>query len=188
VTQSCRPVTSLLTVTRTRGHWIAELDGRPALDVYREVARGPLAADLRRAAAILLVALPQDGDESLREGRYVVRNVAGFAEGSRAFAVAQSVRCGDRIALALRDAEGARQDLKRMLHTLEGAPSCGGLYFSCCARGRDFFGVPGLEAAYLQQALDPAPVGGMFGSCEIGPLGATTQLLTYTGVLALLGA
>jgi small ligand-binding sensory domain FIST len=61
-----------------------------------------------------------------------------------------------------------------------------GLYFNCCARGAGFFGVPGLETAYLDRALAPAPVAGMFGSCEIGPIGPTAELLTYTGVLAVL--
>ena len=58
--------------------------------------------------------------------------------------------------------------------------------FVCCARGADFFGVAGLEAAYLESVYGEAPILGMFGSCEIGPVGARTELLTYTGVLALL--
>lgn len=187
VTQACRPVTEAFTVTRTRGHWVLELDGRPALDVYREVARGPLAADLRRAAAVLLVALPVGEPEALGRGAFVVRNVVGFAEGPRAFAVAQAVKCGDRLALALRDAEAARADLKRMLERVSGSGSWGGLYFSCVARGGGFLGAPGLEAAYVQQTLGDT-VGGMFGSCEIAPLGSGAELLTYTGVLALLGS
>ena len=44
VTQACRPVTPLLTVTRSQGSWILELDGRPALDVYREAAGAPAPA------------------------------------------------------------------------------------------------------------------------------------------------
>ena len=67
-----------------------------------------------------------------------------------------------------------------------------GLYFNCCARGSSFFGVEGLEAAYLERAFGDAPIAGMSGSCEIGPIGggaaARTELLTYTGVLALLEA
>ncbi|MDH3213573.1 MAG: hypothetical protein OEM05_13905, partial [Myxococcales bacterium] len=60
------------------------------------------------------------------------------------------------------------------------------VYFDCCARGAAFFGMEGLEAAYLEQAFGTAPIGGMFGSCEIGPIGRSTELLTYTGVLALI--
>ena len=42
------------------------------------------------------------------------------------------------------------------------------------------------EAAYLESAFGKAPIAGMFGSCEIGPIGTRSELLTHTGVLALL--
>jgi small ligand-binding sensory domain FIST len=186
VTQACRPATELLRVTRTQGRWILGLDGRPALDVYREVARGPLAEDLRRAAAFLLVAIPRDEAAPLCPGGYLVRHVVGFSQEQNAFAIPDVVKPGDRIALATREPEAARDDLKVMLEQVGGAPPALGLYFNCCARGSGFFGVPGLEAAYLDRAFGAAPLAGMFGSCEIGPIGRSTELLTYTGVLALI--
>jgi small ligand-binding sensory domain FIST len=186
VTQACRPATGLLTVTRVRGNWILELDGRPALEVYRETAGEPLAEDLRRAAAHVLVALPRDAGETLAPGSYLVRNVAGFAISENAFAIPEQLPPGRRIALAHRDPEVAREDLKAMLAGLAGGAPAGALYFDCCARGAGFFGVQDLEAAYLEQALGPTPLLGLFGSCEIGPIGGRTELLTYTGVLALL--
>ncbi len=189
VTQACRPTTGLLTVTRTQGNWILELDRRPALDVYREAALGPLADDLQRAAAFVLVALPSDRDASLRPGSYRVRHVVGFAPDERAFALPEVVDRGEQIALAIREPEAARADLKAMLAGLaDGRPSLG-LYFNCCARGASFFGVPGLEAAYLDAAFSETPIAGMFGSHEVGPIGdphnPSLELLTYTGVLAL---
>jgi small ligand-binding sensory domain FIST len=45
--------------------------------------------------------------------------------------------------------------------------------------------VPGLEAAYLENSFRKTPIAGMFGSCEIGPIAGRPELLTYTGVLAL---
>jgi small ligand-binding sensory domain FIST len=192
VTQACRPVSAPRKVTRTDGHWILEIEGRPALDVFREVARGPLAEDLRRAAAFVLIALPDpsDPERSLREGDYRVRNVAGFADGEagrRAIAVAEPVRSGDLIAFVLREPHGARDDLKRMLGGLSGWSADFALYLDCCARGAALFGVPGLEAAYLQEAFGALPVIGMLGAFEIGPVRGRTELLTYTGVLALCG-
>jgi small ligand-binding sensory domain FIST len=186
VTQACRPATEPMRITRTQGHWILGLDGRPALEVYREVARDPLAEDLRRAAHFLMVAIPRDAEESMRPGSYVVRHVVGFAEKEKAFAIPEPVKAGDRIALAMRDLEAARDDLKAMFAQVGTAPPALGLYFNCCARGAGFFGVPGLEAAYLEQAFGAAPIGGLFGSCEIGPIAGTAELLTYTGVLALI--
>jgi small ligand-binding sensory domain FIST len=188
VTQACRPASELATVTRTRGHWILGLDGRPALDVYREVARGPLAEDLRRAAAFLLIAIPRDDTDPLRPGSYVVRQVVGFSEAEKAFAIPDAVKPGDRIAFATREPEAAREDLKLMLEQVGEAPPALGMYFNCRARGSRFFGIPGLEAAYLERAFGTAPLAGVFGSCEIAPIGSAPELLTYTGVLALIDA
>lgn len=194
VTQACRPATGPMTVTRCQGHWVLELDGRPALEVYREVARGPLAEDLRRAAAFLLVALPVAGEgggagapgaQELAPGSYLVRHVIGFEERENAFAIPEAPRVGQRLALAEREPEAARADLKAMLEGLRGARPAFGLYLDCCARAAPFFGVPGLEAAYLARAFEGVPIAGMLGSCEIGPIGRSLQLLTYTGVLAL---
>jgi small ligand-binding sensory domain FIST len=187
VTQACRPATALLTVTRCRGHWVLELDGRPALEVYREVARGPLAEDLGRAAAFLLVALPIERElETLRPGSYLVRHVIGFDEKENAFAIPEIPRPGMRLALAQREPEAAREDLKAMLEGLSGGSPAFGLYLDCCARAMPFFGIPGLESAYLSRAFEGVPIAGMLGSCEIGPIGRSTQLLTYTGVMALI--
>jgi small ligand-binding sensory domain FIST len=189
VTQACRPTTELLTVTRAQGNWVLELDRRPALEVYREAALGPLADDLQRAAAFVLVALPSDRDASLLPGSYRVRHVVGFAPDERAFALPEAVDRGDQIALAIREPESARADLKLMLAGLANGRPAFGLYFNCCARGSSFFGVPGLEAAYLDNAFSETPIAGMFGSHELGPLGdlrdPRLELLTYTGVLAL---
>jgi small ligand-binding sensory domain FIST len=187
VTQACRIVGEMQSVTRTQGHWILGIDGRPALDVYREIAGGPLAEDLRRAAAFVLVALPRDEADPLRPGGYVVRQVVGFAEAEGGIAIPELPKPGDSIAFAVREPEAAREDLVEMLDGFGGAPPAAALYFNCCARGAGFFGVSGLEAAYLDRAFGRAPVCGMFGCFEIGPIGGTPELLTHTGVLALLG-
>jgi len=188
VTQACRPLTGLMTVTRSQGHWILELDGRPALDVYREAVRGPLAEDLRRAASFVLVAVPRSAEAPLATGNYLVRNIAGFATDQRALATPELFDPGDAIALAMREPESAREDLRAMLEPLAAEPAGAALYFDCVARGRSLFGVEGLEAGYLESALREVPLLGLFGSCELGPVGGRTELLTYTGVLALLDA
>ena len=68
---------------------------------------------------------------------------------------------------------------------LGGGQPAFGLYFDCCARGSALFGMAGLEAGYLESTFGATPIAGLFGSCEIGPIGPATELLTYTGVLAL---
>ena len=187
VTQACRPASELLTVTRTQGHWILELDGRPALDVYREVARGPLAEDLRRAAAFVLAALPRDPEAPLAPGGYLVRNVAGFALEERALAIPEAIAPGDRIAFVQRDPASAREDLKAML----GAAARAGaglrpllrllrarrvVLRRARARGR-------LPRAELRQRAARRAAS---APARSGRSPAAPELLTYTGVLALI--
>jgi small ligand-binding sensory domain FIST len=188
VTQAARLVTGAMVVTRASGHWIESIDGRPALDVYREVARGPLAGDLRRAAAFVLIALPAAGDAAPTQDRYRTRRVVGFSEERAAFAIPEAVGRGQEIALALRDPDGAREALGRMLAPFEGAETSGAaLYFSCTARGRALFGVSGLEAGYVERALPGRAWVGMQGPGQIAPLGARAEHLTHAGVLAWVG-
>jgi small ligand-binding sensory domain FIST len=181
VTHGCRPITELLHVTRAEGHWILEIDGRPAIEVYREAAGSPLGADLLRAGERLLVALPRgpSGDD------FIVRHVTGFATERRAFAMADPLRAGATFRLALRDADLAREDLQRALAVADG-PAAAGLYLSCPGRGQRLFRHAGLETATVANALGTTPIAGMFGSFQFGPVAASTELHTYAAVLTML--
>jgi len=183
VSQGCRPITDPFTATRVEGNWILELDGKPALDVYREIAREPLAADLRHAAERLLVAIPRRARHRGDTGdAWVARRIAGFAPARRAFALPESLRAGAVLRFALRDADLAREDLSRMLAGVGGSASAG-LYLSSSARGRALFQHPGLEVALVATALAPAPIAGLFGSFEIAPLAGSLEVLAHAGVL-----
>jgi small ligand-binding sensory domain FIST len=188
VTSSCRPVAGPFVVTRAEGHWVLSLDGRPALDVYREAAREPLARDLLHAFSFLLVAVPRAPGVALTSDALVVRSVAGVSERRGAFALPEPVVRGQQIALVLRDAQGARDALRAMLERLAAPPPACGLYFDCRERGAALFGMAGLEAAYLERALPGVPVLGLRGSCELGPIGGEPALLTHAAVLALIPA
>jgi len=209
-----RPVTEPLKVTRARGHWILGLDGRPALDVFREVAREPLAWDLRRAAEHVLVALPRSSGR-LDRGELVVRRVAGFDPRRRAFAVPFRVgaavetgsgasarrgsggrdpRGADELALAVRDPDWARTELKAHLAELasgagpaSGAPPALALWLSCSVRSESLLGPPGLEAGYVEAALGRAPLLGVLGPAQIGPVAGRPEALVHSGVGVALG-
>ena len=155
-----------------RANWILEIDGRPALDVYRKSAGGSLQSDLRRAALFVPGGLPRAARRTpLAPGRYLVRHLVGFAERERALAVPERVEVGDAIAFVHREPETARADLKEMLAPMPRDRGTCALWLACCARGAGFFGVAGLEAAYLEQALGATPVVGMLGFLRDRPGG-----------------
>ena len=88
----------------------------------------------------------------------------------------------------LRDPEGARDSLRATLARASGLRADLGIYLDCTGRGHGLFGVPGLEAGYLDGALPGLPLAGMLGPFQLAPLAGRLELLTYAGVLALLDA
>jgi small ligand-binding sensory domain FIST len=177
--QGCRRFGEPHVVTRAEGHWVLELDGKPALDVYADAAREPLAEDLRRAAERVLVALPRGAGDA-----WVARRLSGFAPARRAFALPEPPRVGSRLGFALRDADLAREDLRDALGRV--APARAALYLGASDRGQALFRHAGLEAAIVAQAFAPAPIAGLFGSFEIAPLGGAPAHLAHAGVVVAL--
>ena len=183
--QGCRPIGAVRVATRVDGHWLLEIDGKPALDAFVEAAHEPLAEDLRRAAERVLVALPRGARSRGDAGEaWVARRVSGFAYERRALALPEPLRVGTAFRFALRDADLAREDLREALARV--APARAALYLGASDRGRALFRHSGLESALVAQALAPAPVAALFGSFEIAPLGGSLVHLAHAGVVVAL--
>lgn len=191
ITQGCQPITKPMVITKAEKNFIYEIDNRPALEVFAQTLKGPLAEDLRRALMYLFVGLPADAKEnSVAPGQYVVRNIIRLDPDNGILGVAEGVAEGEAIIFTLRDGQRARDDLNQMLQRqtgkLAGRKPAFGFYFNCCARGHSLYGVPGIDTAYIRQALGDFPFIGFFGGYELAPLGGANHLFAYTGVLALI--
>jgi small ligand-binding sensory domain FIST len=139
---------------------------------------------------VLFIGLPADRKEnSVAPGHYVVRNLAGIDARKGILGVAEEVEEGEAMVFAFRDGQRARDDLVQMLgrqsERLAGRKPAFGFYFNCCARGNSLYGVPGIDTAYIRQALGDFPLVGFFGGYELAPLGGANHVFAYTGVLAL---
>jgi small ligand-binding sensory domain FIST len=191
ITQGCQPITEPMVVTKAERNLIYEINGRPALEVFAGVLKGPLAEDLRRALMVLFVGLPADRlINSVAPGKYLVRNIIGIDGEKGILGVAEEVTEGESMIFAMRDGRRAREDLNQMLErqaaNLAGRKPAFGFYFNCCARGSSLYGIPGIDSAYIKQILGDFPLIGMFGGYELAPLGRANHLFAYTGVLALI--
>lgn len=181
LTQGCAPLPGRHRVTGCEGNVIAELDGRPALDVFKEAAGDVLARDLRRAAQFIHAGIPVPGSD---RGDYLVRNVVGIDPRAGLIAIGDVVEPGGELLFCKRDAESARRDLKRILAELcesGGSRARGALYYSCIGRGENMFGRRGAELELVREALGEVPLAGFFCAGEI----SHDRLYGYTGVLAL---
>jgi len=158
-----------------------QLDARPALDVFNEDVGAIRAGDSARLGASVFAGLPVKGSDT---GDYLVRNLVGIDETNRLVAIAEAVEEGDQVMFCQRDAEAAKDDLRRMLTELARTldrPPLGGIYYTCLARGPNLFAAEGEELALIEEVLGNIPLVGFFGNGEI----SHNRLYAYTGVLTL---
>ena len=191
ITQGCQPVTESMVITKAEKNLVFEINHRPAFEVFAQVLKGPLADDLRRALMFVFIGLPADPQaNAVGAGQYLVRNIIGLDPAKGILAVGEELREGQSMIFTLRDGQRAREDLNQMLErqrqNLGRKKPAFGLYFNCCARGSSLYGMPGIDTAYIRQALGDFPLIGMFGGYELAPLGGANHLFAYTGVLALI--
>ena len=184
LSQGCSPVGEIHEVTKAKDNILFQLDGKPALDVFKEDIGDVLARNLERVGGYIHAALPISGDDS---GDYLVRNVVGVDPDNKLVAIGERISAGDRVMFVRRDGPSAMEDLHRMLADVisrsNGTPKAA-LYYSCVARGPNLFGPDSEELRAVQGALgDEVPVVGFFANGEI----SKNRLYGYTGVLTLIG-
>jgi small ligand-binding sensory domain FIST len=179
VTQGCTLFGHRHEVTGADAHILTRLDGRPALEVLNEEVGDILARDPRRMAGYIFAALHIPGSDT---GDYLVRNLLGIDPDNGALAIGDHLAEGMQLQFARRDADTAREDLRRMLASvrsrIDGEPA-GALYFSCLGRGENLFGPDSAELSIVREELGDLPLAGFYANGEI----SHNRLYGYTGVL-----
>ena len=180
LSQGCTPMAEAHEITDCRDHILISLDGRPALEVFKEDIGELLAHDLQRVAGYVHAALSIAGTDT---GDYTVRNLMAIDPDRGWLAIGAEVQPGDRVLFVRRDPTSAIEDMQAMLDRLKqrlDGPPAGGVYFSCLARGPNMFGSADHEMGMIRDTLGDFPVVGFFGEGEI----SNCRLYGYTGVLA----
>jgi small ligand-binding sensory domain FIST len=181
LSQGCSPIGPVHSVTEAQGNVVMAIDGRPALDVFKEEIGELLSRDLRKVPGLIFAGFPITGSES---GGFLVRNLLAIDVERKSLAFRRTVAPGDPILFCRRDTQNAIADLKRMLDGVKqrsGSTPQGALYFSCVMRGANLFGPNSEELGLIRAALGDIPLVGFFGNGEI----SNDRLHEYTGVLAL---
>ena len=181
LSQSCMPIAPRHQITACEENVLIELDGRPALEVFKEDVGDLLSRDLQRVAGYIFAALPIANSDT---GDYLVRNLTGIDVERQLVAIGEIVETGQSVQFCRRDAQAAEADLVRMLSDLKKRTATtpkGGIYFSCLARGPNMFGNASQELKIIERELGDVPLVGFFCNGEI----SHGRLYTYTGVLTL---
>jgi small ligand-binding sensory domain FIST len=181
LSQGCVPIGPVRRIDEARDNVVMAIDGRPALDVFREDIGLQLAQDLRRVGGIIFAGLPVTGSDT---GDYLVRNLMAIDPSQGWIVLGAEVSPGDAILFCRRDPDSAKQDLARMVKQLAGrlsGPPKAGIYVSCVARGISLFGEAGVETRVIRETLGDFPLIGFFANGEI----SRDRLYGHTGILTL---
>jgi small ligand-binding sensory domain FIST len=181
LTQGCSPIGSKHVITTSQQNVIITLDGRPALDVFKEDIGEALSRDLNRIGGQIFAGLPIAGSDT---GDYLVRNLVGIDPSNKLIAIGDMVQQGSSVIFCRRDNKTAHEDMTRMLESIRKgmfARPRGGLYYSCLGRGASLFGPNSEELKMIRDSLGDFPLVGFFCNGEI----SHNRLYGYTGVLTL---
>jgi small ligand-binding sensory domain FIST len=182
LSQGCLPLGPRHQVTESSNNIVIRIDGRPALDVFKEDIGKELANDLDQVAGLIFAALPIIGSDT---GDYLVRNLIGIDPEHKYLAIGDLVNPGMPIMFTRRDPEMAQKDLVKMLNILKkrlkGKQPKGAVYYSCMGRGPNLFGKNSEELKTIQQVLGDFPLVGFFANGEI----YYQRLYGFSGILTL---
>ena len=183
VSQGCRPIGQPFTVTKSEGNIVTEMGGRTAVDRLRETLLGLNEDDRALVAKGLHVGVVIDEHKSeFDRGDFLIRGLIGADEQSGALAVGDAVEVGTTVQFQVRDAATADEDLRELMAD---ASAGSALVFTCNGRGTHLFDGPDHDAAVVHEALERAPVAGMFCAGELGPIGGHNFLHGFTASVVL---
>ena len=186
----------VMTLTQADGARLIQIDGRPALEVWREVT-GYVGSEVDEqdyltawAVGVERAILRPDGTRAVAE---VVLMAIAVDPESGALIAPTTIAEGTRMVLHHRTASAVVNGARAMAHDL--ASRVGKrrpwavLGFECCARTSPFIGQQrkAIESAQIQQVLAPsAPWLGMMAWGEVAPLEGTPVLQNFAYPLVVL--
>lgn len=190
VAQGCRPIGKPLRVTRCEGNILFEIEGRPPVEVIRDLIGSLDERDRQLVQNALFIGVAtEEFADSARTGDYLIRNLVGVDPQRGALAIGEHLRNGQVVQFHLRDAAASAEDLALLLDRFAGAGLAGGargaLLFSCLGRGIHLYGCADHDTGVFKERLGDLPIGGFFCNGEIGPVGGATHLHGYTSSFAI---
>lgn len=180
------------TVTKAEGNHIIEIDGRRAVDVWRETT-GCQEADLVHQSHLAAWAVGVEVKGNGGQVERVIRGAFGFAPDTGAIVLQAAVPEGTRVMLHHRTVDhvlsGTQAMGRELTSRLAGRKPWAVLGFECAARTYPFLGEANTNAEHqeLRSAVAPdSPWLGMMAWGEIGPCAGRPAFHNYTYPLLLL--
>jgi hypothetical protein len=192
------PTGVVMTLTRTEGNRLLEIDGRPALDVWREAtgySEGETIDQDHVAAWAIGVERSVQSPAGREQSLYMIRAAFGFDQNEKSVTVQAAIPSDTKIMFHHRTTsavlEGTKAMAKDLAARLSDRKVWAVLGFECGARTSPFLGSKATvdENVALQGLVAPeAPWLGLLAWGEIAPVGHEPAFHNYTYPLVVLAA
>jgi hypothetical protein len=191
ISHGCIPIGGERKVTRSKGHVIYEIDGKPAVEVLKEYLPDThdITDDRDWMRYAITLALSFKAPSHIKDEEYVVRGIPSVNLSEGSITVQTDVSEGTSLWFSSRDKEKISNGLDRMARQIK--EQLGGdqpklvLHFDCASRGKMMF----RDQEKLQilkrfrQSVDPdVPWAGFYAYGEIGPVEEHNDRNLYTAV------
>jgi hypothetical protein len=191
ISHACIPIGGERIVTRSKGNIIYEIDGKPAMEVFKEyIPEGTLTDDHDWWRYATSLALCFRAPSYMKDEEYVVRGMPSVSMADGSIVVQTVVQEGTSIWFSSRDKQKVATGLDRMAaeikEQLDGDQPKLVLQFECATRGKDMFREQE-KLQFLRQfrrSVDPdVPWAGSYCAGEIGPVEERNNHHLYTSVV-----
>jgi hypothetical protein len=192
ILRGCKPSSGYHTITKSDGHVVLELDGKPMADVVSELMGHGSDEALWADYPIFITLGVNHGDKfgEYREEDYAVRLCMDVDRERRGLAFfGDDLVAGTEVQLMRRslDFDYVRGGVEELLDRTEGRRPLLALYIDCAGRAQSLSGMESDEAEELQRALgDRVPLLGWYVGGEIARAGDDMESHNWTGILCLL--
>ena len=190
ILNGCQPCSDYVTITKTHGPLVMEIENMPALDMIDELLGPGHGINVKDFAMNLTLGVNKgDKFSEFRESDYANRLTLAVDEPSKSLVMFEpDLQQGSEVQLMRRsmDPQYVGKVIGDMKSRLGNSKPVLAFYINCGGRAKPFSGVEFEDAEEVRKALGDIPYAGFYSGVEIAKVGNALQPLDWTGVMCLI--
>lgn len=190
IIHGCKPVSPYLTITKTNGPVIIEIDNKPALGVIDKLLGNNHGINWKDFSLFITLGLNK-GEKfaEFNEDDYANRLVLAVDEPSRSLIMFEpDLQAGDEVQLMRRsvDLQYIEKGIEKLTTIMNGSKPVFSFYINCAGRAKPYAGGEFEDAEAVQKAIGNIPFMGFYSGVEVAKIRGKLQPLDWTGVLCMI--
>lgn len=187
ILHGCNPCSDYITVTKSEGPVLMEIDNQPAIDVINDLLGVGHGVKVKDFAMNVTLGLNRgDKFSDFKESDYANRLTLAVDEETKSLIMFEpDLKNGDEVQLMRRNMEPdyIGQVVEELKKKATGKTPVFSFYINCGGRAKPFSGVNFEDAQEVAKSIGDVPFSGFYSGVEVAKVGDHLQPLDWTGVL-----